>query len=215
MREHVPARIADLPLRDQDGHEVSLQDLEGKFVVLAPELTLCQETCPMTSANMHRAALDEVRSGTDRDVVFVEMTVDPWRDTTARLHAYERLFGALPDWSLLTGTPRVVKQLWEKLGVSMKKVYGDDKVTDWMTGKTLPHPYDVRHQDLVYILDPSGTIRWIRLAQPDARKAGPLPPAMRAFLSEGGVKNLHSPELDSWTASDVEKALTYLRQQAS
>ena len=143
MREHVPARIADLPLRDQDGHRVRLKDLEGKFVVLAPELTLCQETCPMTSANMHRAALDQVGSGADHGVLFVEMTVDPSRDTTTRLHAYERLFGALADSSLLTGTPRVVKQLWGALGVSMEKVYGDDKVTDWMTGKTLPHPYNV------------------------------------------------------------------------
>ena len=39
MREHVPARIAELPPRDQDGTPGgSLQDLEGKFVVLAPEL---------------------------------------------------------------------------------------------------------------------------------------------------------------------------------
>ena len=168
----------------------------------------------MTSASMHRAALDEVRSGTDRDVVFVEMTVYLWRDTPSRLHAYERLFGALPDSVSLTGTPRVMKQLWgearrlDEEGVRGRQGHGLDDRQDpapslrrAASGPGL-HPLPLRDHPL------------IRLAQPDARMSGLLPPAMRAFLSRNGVKYLHSPELDSWTASDVEKALTYLRQHA-
>jgi len=42
-------------------------------------------------------------AGLGNQVVFIEATVDPERDTPARLRAYTKEFEA--DWPLLTGTP--------------------------------------------------------------------------------------------------------------
>ena len=210
IRQRIPATVRRTVLRDQDGRPVTLASLHGKTVVLAPQLTLCQETCPMTSALMHQAAQDAERAGLSDRVVFAELTVDPWRDTVTRLHAYRKLYGALPDWTLLTGEPRQVTKVWEAIGVSTVRSYGDDRVRDWMTGKVLKRPYDVHHQDIVFIIDPDGRIRWIRLGRPDAR-SGPLPATMKRFLNDEGRQNYRAPGTDAWTAADVEKAVRVVR----
>jgi protein SCO1/2 len=215
MTERVSPAIARIPLRDQDGQSVTLRSLHGKIVVLAPELTLCQETCPMTSANMHRAAQWAENGSLSGKVVFVELTVDPWRDTVGRLHAYEQLYGALPDWRLVTGEPRPVQKLWKAIGVSTDRVYGHDEVVDWMTGKVLRRPYDIHHQDVVFVFDPAGRIRWIRLGRPDARHDPALPGSMSRFLNDEGHQNYHAPGVDSWTAQDVEQAVRYVSRLPS
>jgi len=209
IRQRIPLAVRRTVLHDQDGRRVSLASLHGRTVVLAPAMTLCQETCPMTSALIRQAAQDFRRTGRSGRVVFVELTVDPWRDTVARLHAYRRLYGPLPDWTLLTGRPHQVAQVWKALGVSMIRVHGHDRVRDWMTGKLLPHPYDVRHQDVVFIIDSTGWLRWIRLGRPDAR-AGPLPATLSRFLNAEGHQNYRAPGADAWTAADVEQALLHV-----
>lgn len=49
--------------------------------MLADSLTLCQETCPMTTANLVDMARPTQAAGQGNDVVFVTATVDPERDT--------------------------------------------------------------------------------------------------------------------------------------
>ena len=39
-----------LPLSDAQGRHTSLARLRGSYVVLAPFMTQCRETCPMTTA---------------------------------------------------------------------------------------------------------------------------------------------------------------------
>src|SRR5271166_5681488 len=45
----VPDAVADLPLTTDAGQATSLAALSGQVVVLADFLTLCQETCPLTT----------------------------------------------------------------------------------------------------------------------------------------------------------------------
>ncbi len=213
MDQPLPAAAATTALVDQDGHRFSLESLRGKVVVLAPLLTMCQETCPMTSANLHRAAAAAGADGPSGGVVFLELTVDPRRDRVRRLHAYEKLYGALPDWRLATGSPHDVLALWKALGVSTEKTPPDDTVRDWMTGSVVRHSYDVHHQDLVMIIGPTGHLRWITIGRPDAR-GRPLPTSLRRFLNAEGRRNYAHPDADgasSWTATDVEKAVAYVQ----
>src|SRR5262245_10319567 len=163
----LPASVAGTRLTDQAGNGFTLRSLRGRVVVLAPLLTLCQETCPMTSANIRRATVAEDHLGTQTPTEFVELTLDPARDTVARLHAYQRLYGHLPHWSLATGRPHAVNALWQALGVSTHKTPTDEKVRDWMTGSLLKHPYDIEHQDVVFVIDPAGHIRWLTIGRPD------------------------------------------------
>lgn len=167
----------------------------------------------MTTANIHRAARDAVRSGHSDEVVYLELTVDPDRDTVHRLHAYARLYGALPDWRLATGKPAQVKALWKSLGVLTQKAPVHGPVRDWLSGERLRHSYDVHHQDVVMAISPAGRLRWVTVGHPDARGTR-LPTTLHDFLNEEGARNYAHPTAggaDSWTAHDVEEAVDYVR----
>ncbi|MET9021773.1 SCO family protein [Actinopolymorpha sp. NPDC004070] len=219
MDQSLPAAAASTPLTDQDGRHLTLGSLRGKVVVLAPLLTMCQETCPMTSENFHQAAQAALaaqaakRSGSPGKVVFVELTVDPARDTVRRMHAYAKLYGALPNWLLVTGKPAQVTAMWKALGVTTEKVPTEEPVRDWLSGQKVEHPYDVHHQDVVVIVGQDGHLRWITVGRPDARGTR-LPTSMQKFLDDEGRDNLAHPAAggaSSWTARDVEQAVAYVR----
>jgi protein SCO1/2 len=217
LTQPVPRAAATTRLLDQDGHPLSLRSMRGKVVVLAPLLTMCQETCPMTTANMHRAAAAELARGLSGRVLFLELTVDPQRDTVRRMHAYAKLYGTLPDWRLATGNPAQVTTLWKALGVSTKKTKPDDTARDWMTGRLIHHSYDVHHQDVVMVLDPAGRVRWITVGHPDAHGTR-LPTTLKKFLNDEGRRNYARPDAEgasSWTAHDVEQAVAYVRSLSS
>ena len=211
MDQKLPATATTTSLVGQDGKSFTLGSLRGRVVVLAPLLTMCQETCPMTTANMHTAAQAAERSGASGRVVFLEVTVDPARDTVRRLRAYGKLYGDLPDWQLATGSPAQVKALWKALGVSTTKA-GDDRVRDWLTGKTLKHSYDVHHQDVVLAIDTAGRLRWITVGRPDARGTR-LPTTLQTFLNDEGRQNYAHPSdggASTWSAHDVQQAVAYV-----
>ncbi|HEY2213681.1 MAG TPA: SCO family protein, partial [Acidimicrobiales bacterium] len=107
-------------LENQHGQTVTLAGLKGKVVVLAPFLSLCQDECPLVTAAFIGLQRDVKAAGLGSKVVFVEATVDPGRDTVARLAAYQKEFGA--DWGLWTGTPANVAALWKPFGVSYQVV---------------------------------------------------------------------------------------------
>lgn len=210
LDQPVPAATMALQLVDQDGRPWSLQQLRGKVVVMAPFMTFCQETCPMTSANMQRAARDSQRAGTSDQVVFVELSVDPARDSVRRLRAYQARYGAQPAWELVTGDPARVTALWKALGVSMIKTPSDEPVRDWFTGEADPHPYDIEHQDVVIVIGSDGHVHWLTVGLPDARGTR-LPTTMQRFLNDEGRKNLAHPDAvgPAWTVRDVDQAVDY------
>lgn len=209
----VPPEAEQARLTDASGHRLTLASLKGRTVVVAPMLTFCQETCPMTSANLHRAAEDAVGKGLGDQVLFLEVSVDPARDGVDRLAGYRSLYGALPDWRLATGPIATVTGFWKGLGVSLKKTRPTGTVRDWLTGKLVHGNYDVLHQDLVMIIGPSGTLRWISVGRPDAR-GNVLPSTLRAYLDDQGRRNLNHPTAggaSAWTVDQVETALDYVR----
>ena len=207
----VPADVAHLPLVDQDGQTVTLASFAGKTVVLADFLTLCQEICPLTSANLAQVQAAVQKSGASKQVEILEVTVDPQRDTPQRLAAYQKLFGTHPNWSFLTGSPAQVAALWKAFGVEYEKDVGSTQgpaPRDWMTGK--PVTYDVSHQDAVFILGPDGHEKWVTLGNPDVTSPDTLPSTLTDYLNDEGQANLASPPAGSWTAADVEQALAYV-----
>jgi cytochrome oxidase Cu insertion factor (SCO1/SenC/PrrC family) len=117
----LPAAVLRLPLTDEHGRRVTLGDYHGKTVVLTDFLTLCHEVCPLTSANFGVLQRQAQAAGLGEDVQFLEVTVDPARDTAPRLEAYSKMLGTAPDWDLLTGTPRDLARLWKRFGVGYQK----------------------------------------------------------------------------------------------
>ena len=208
----VPASVADLPLTTDTGQVTSLAAWHGQVVVLTDFLTLCQETCPLTTGNLLMMNQAVTAAGLGRRVHFVELTVDPSRDTPSRLHAYRKMIGAPANWSLLTGSPAVIGQIWRYFGVRYQRVAeGRPPGTDWLTGRTLS--YDVDHRDALVYLDAGGRERFVVMGNPNA-EAAPIAPALRRFLNAEGRANLSHPDASTWTAAEALSPIAWLTGQA-
>jgi protein SCO1/2 len=100
-----PAILGTLPaftLTDQRGQPFGTRDLAGKVWVADFIFTACQEACPLLNQKMAEVGRRARHLGPDFHLVSI--SVDPARDTPARLAEYAARYGANPlAWSFLTG----------------------------------------------------------------------------------------------------------------
>ncbi len=193
--------VPSIPLVNQHDEPMTLASFRGKTIVLAPMLTLCQEVCPLTTENLSLIQQAVDRAGLAEQVAIVEYSVDPERDTPARLAAYAKLTGA--SWALLTGTPANVTAMNSFFYVLAEKVAeGSPPQLDWWTHQ--PLTYDVDHTDGFFIIDPSGHERFATAATPDVT-SHKLPAALNAMLDTQGQQNLNDPMINgqTWTVADA------------
>ncbi len=205
----IPTSIENMKLSDENGKPVTLSSLRGKTVVLSPSLTLCQEICPLISANFGVADRDVHAAGLTNSIQFVEVTVDPQRDDQAHLKAYQGLYGAQSNWDFLGGTPAQIAAFWNAFHLSYGRVPDDPgpPPRDWLTGA--PLTYDVDHENVVYVLRPNGHIAWLVDATPWVNGAQ-IPLKLEKFLSETGHHNQTTVAAQSWDVPDVLQAIRYV-----
>jgi protein SCO1/2 len=197
--------VPSLPLQSESGRTTSLAAYRGRIVVLAPFLTLCHEVCPLTTAAFQRMQRELAQAGLARRVVFAEVSVDPWRDSPARLRAFARLTHT--DFPLLTGTPAELARFWRFFGVAYWRTKeGTPPDTDWLTGK--PLNFDVSHTDGVFFIDSDGHERILSVGMPNL--SARLPRTLQALLNAQGRADLKRPQA-GWTLSqaldDLERLL--------
>jgi cytochrome c oxidase assembly factor CtaG/cytochrome oxidase Cu insertion factor (SCO1/SenC/PrrC family) len=208
--------VASLPLVDQDGHPTSLAHYAGKVVVISDIMTLCQETCPLNTTNLVAAAWAASQTKAGDQVQFLTITVDPRRDTPARLSAYRAMYAAanqLPNWDLLTGTPANVTKLWKYFGVFWRKVPATSPTPhDWLTGK--PLTYDIQHADEVIFLDQHQHERFLFSGVARVGPASMIPARLRSFLSDEAQHNVAHPGMETWTVPQVLQTVGWLVGQA-
>ena len=204
--------VAALPFVNQDGHTMTLDSLKGQTVVLTDFLSLCQEICPLTAGTFGQIAEKVKRAGASSKITLLEVTVDPIRDTPARLKVYSAHLGAPVNWQFWTGSPANIAALWAEMGVAYQKVGEDpgERPSDWWTGKALT--YDVNHQDVVFVLGADGHEKWLTQGSPNLQ-GGSVPAFLLHYLNANGRANLASPGVQSWTSDDVTAALTYVTGQ--
>ena len=198
----IPAALLPLPLTNQHGEKVELDSWPGKTVLLVPFLSLCQDVCPLITGNLVAVEQSLQADHAASKVQIVELTVDPRRDTPARLAAYAKLTGA--DWELVTEPPAELRRLAKFFGFYYQKVPEDDPdARDWWTGK--PLTYDVDHTDNYFVIDPDGTERVVQDAAPDFH--GTLNPKLYKFLDALGRQHLKQAPQPDWTPADALQAL--------
>lgn len=109
-----PAAFA---LRDERGRAVRIDAYRGQVVALMFVYSTCQDTCPLTAAQV-RGALDEV----DRDdVQAIAVSVDPARDTQRTVRTFlaeQRIAGRVP---YLMGTRAQLSPVWRAFGVQAQE----------------------------------------------------------------------------------------------
>lgn len=197
--------MLDIPLVGQNGGATSLEAYRGRIVVLASFLTSCQETCPITTGAFLQMQRAIDAAGMSREVILIEATVDPGRDSPDRLAAYSAMVGS--SWPLLTGTAANLAQLWHFFGVYYQTVpEGSPPGIDWQTGQ--PYTYDVDHSDGFMLLDSDLHERFATGAMPDVGTQ--LPPALKRLLDGEGRQDLASPGQGAWTVSDGLRGIGWL-----
>jgi cytochrome oxidase Cu insertion factor (SCO1/SenC/PrrC family) len=198
-------RVPQATLTAADGRPFPLRSLRGRIVVLAPSLTLCHEVCPMTTQALMLVRRSLPAQGMGKRVALVEATVDPWRDSPARLRAYDRLTGA--SLIQLTGSVAQMRRFWGFFGIGFRRVpQGKFPDTDWWTGR--PETFDVEHVDGLFLIDAQGYERKF-FAGPARLTGGRIDPALRRLLSADGLHNLAHPR-EGWTVTQVTQTVEKL-----
>jgi protein SCO1 len=213
MDAQLPPQITAADLVTSSGHRVDLASFRGKVVVISDMMTLCQETCPIDTAEVVQAARLAERNGLGSRIEFLSITVDPVRDTPARLAAYRALYQPAPkDWLTLTGTPATLARLWKVLGVFTKKVADQPPAPrDWLTGK--PLTYDITHSDEVFFLGGNGLERFLLEGPPHLAAGAPIPSRIRSFMDASGRKSMNHPGAGAWTLAQELQVLSWLLKQ--
>lgn len=203
-----PRPVPSVALVDERGKPFSLSAWHGKWVVLVPSMTLCHEVCPMTTTALMQLTRLIERDGLSNQVVVAEATVDPWRDSPARVRAYRRLTGA--TFPMLTGSQADIGRLWKFFGVYYQRVpQGKPPDVDWLTHNA--ETFDVDHTDAVFLIDPAGQERIVDEGMPNV--GAHLSPVMASLLNDQGRQNLAHPQLP-WTAQEVLQDLYFLMNRS-
>ena len=109
--------FGDIVLMNQDGQPMKLYSdlMKDKVIVINSFFASCTGSCPVMSKSFS-ALQTRFANRLGRDLVLVSITVDPERDTPAKLHAYAAKWQAHRGWYFLTGSRASVDAALRKLG---------------------------------------------------------------------------------------------------
>lgn len=124
---------------------VSLKDYRGKLVLVYFGYTYCPDVCP-TSLAATTEGLKQLKPEELARVAMIFVSVDPKRDTPARLQEYVEFFH--PAIVGVTGTPENIAEIARRYGV----FYAEQKVA------TAGGGYVVDHSSDTYVISPDGQL---------------------------------------------------------
>jgi protein SCO1/2 len=138
------AAAAPLNLTDMNGQPFTLDQVKGDVALVYFGYTTCPDVCPTTLTDF-QAVKDDLGADADR-VKFVMVTIDPERDTEAKLKEYLAFFD--PDFIGLRGDEAQTEQFKRDYGITVKRVEYPDSATKYL----------LDHSALVYVIDPEGKL---------------------------------------------------------
>lgn len=147
-----PMALADFRLADAKGRPFTRASLDGRWTLLLFGFTACPDVCPTTLAQMAevRRASAAAR-GPALDGVFV--TIDPKRDTPARLAEYVARFD--PGFAGVTGDERAIRAFAQQFRVRYEPVAGAPYRFDHTASVSVLGPDAKLHAVFTLPLDPA------------------------------------------------------------
>lgn len=138
-----PKPVPDVAMVDHHGKTIAWSDYRGKWLVVFFGYTNCPDACPtgLTDLDKQLRRLGSIAEKTQ--VLFV--TLDPERDTTARLKAYVPYFN--PTFVGLRPEQAELKALIRQFGVTYEKATS-----------SVPGSYLIDHSLRYYVIDPQGQL---------------------------------------------------------
>ena len=128
-------------LINQDGKPVKDSDYRGKYMLVYFGYTYCPDMCPTGLQGMAKA-LDQLGSDADK-IAPLFITVDPARDTPAKLKTYVTEFH--PKIEGLTGSDQQIAAA----AAAYQVYYAKGEPVD-------EHDYVMDHSSLIYLMGPDG-----------------------------------------------------------
>ena len=108
--------LPNFQFTDQDGNTVDSNTIKGRIFVADFFFTSCPSICPKMMKEMDMV-YDKYKD--NKDVIILSYSIDPVRDSVARLKNYERKIGfESSKWHLLTGNKDSIYSLADKFLVS-------------------------------------------------------------------------------------------------
>lgn len=161
-----PRAAPEIVLPSSKGGDFKLSNYRGKVVVLEFGYTNCLDVCPVSLAALTQAR-QKIGKAAAADVQVVFITVDPARDTVARLRTYLAPFD--PSFVGVTGSQQQINKLLKDYGISATKRMVDGSKTD----------YTMHHSSYLYFIDRAGMQRAL---MPFGRPADDMAHDLRLFL---------------------------------
>jgi len=149
--------LAELPqfsLVDEDGRAFARNDMLGRVWIADFVFTSCADACPRLQAKMKKLQDRLVPPEQGGGIALLSISVDPERDTPAKLKQYGEIFGARRGlWKSLTGAQQEVERTVVKgFHTAMARMprAGSD-----------PHAeaFDIMHGERLVLVDRQGRIR--------------------------------------------------------
>ncbi len=131
--------LTDFTLLDQKDEPFTLSEQRGKVVVMFFGYTYCPDVCPATLSKWKQVQ-DALGSQAD-GVTFVYISVDPKRDTSAKLKAHLAVYS--DDFVGLTGSEEELLPVYNGYGV-IREI---DKISEGESG------YLVNHTSRIFVFD--------------------------------------------------------------
>lgn len=108
-------KFSKLNVVDQHDRPFNPELLLGKVVLFNFIFTGCSKTCPPQTQQL-KAVLEALPSEVRKQTEFVSVSLDPHNDTPSRLRAFIQTMDVdLPDWTFVTGNPKHLQQIAERL----------------------------------------------------------------------------------------------------
>lgn len=126
---------------------MSREDLRGRWSLVFFGFASCPHICPDTLYTLARAHQVLAQAGLDEQCQVIFVSVDPDRDTPARLADYIARFN--PEFRAFTGGHEELGALTGQLGIAYELRPRDPASQD----------YDVVHSTSVVVIDPSLRLR--------------------------------------------------------
>jgi protein SCO1 len=117
-RERLAERsFPNVTLTTHDGKKVKFYDdlLKDKIVLINFMYVKCEGSCPGTTANLVKVQ-QLLGDRVGKDIFMYSITLKPEEDTPKDLAAYAKAYKVKPGWKFLTGDPKDIELLRQKLG---------------------------------------------------------------------------------------------------
>ncbi|WP_066313520.1 SCO family protein [Bacillus sp. FJAT-29814] len=131
IRDANTAIPGDITLINQNGEQYNFGKDNTKLKLIEFMYTHCPDVCPTTTIKMVELRKDLEKAGVfGKDIEFITITIDPYRDTPEILTRYMKDFGikSSNSWVFLTGDKQNIKteqQKIRKISEAMQFQYKD------------------------------------------------------------------------------------------